>query len=123
MTPDVAIKLGEQLLKEQGLVGWRVCCDADATETCNYYASLGEPGADVVAHCDSSRKIIYLLPSYVRCPNHDGPTLLPDPADDIRNTILHEIVHALQPRGSEAHGKEWKAIADRLGIVVERGKK
>jgi len=65
MTPDVAIKLGEQLLKEQGLVGWRVCCDADATETCNYYASLGEPGADVVAHCDSSRKIIYLLPSYV----------------------------------------------------------
>lgn len=34
---------------------------------------------------------------------------------DIRDTILHEIAHALTP-GAQ-HGPEWKAMARRLGCV------
>lgn len=35
--------------------------------------------------------------------------------EDIRETILHEIAHALNNPRSKAHGPEWKAIALSIG--------
>ena len=37
----------------------------------------------------------------------------------VRNTILHEIAHALAPAG-EWHGKEWKRIAQSIGCTGNR---
>jgi predicted SprT family Zn-dependent metalloprotease len=44
-------------------------------------------------------------------------TLLNDEAR-VRETILHEIAHALTP--GDGHGKKWKAACKRLGIAPER---
>lgn len=39
--------------------------------------------------------------------------------DDIINTILHEIAHALVGPG-EGHGPRWQAMAKRIGCTAER---
>lgn len=38
---------------------------------------------------------------------------------EVRDTILHEIAHALAPKGVH-HGPEWKATAARIGARPER---
>jgi len=38
---------------------------------------------------------------------------------EVRDVILHEIAHALAPRG-EHHGEEWKRIARSIGCNGER---
>lgn len=38
---------------------------------------------------------------------------------EVRNTILHEIAHALDPK-SRGHGKKWKQIAKSIGCTGER---
>lgn len=38
----------------------------------------------------------------------------------VRNTILHEIAHALTPRHERCHGKEWKRIAISIGCNGQR---
>jgi SprT protein len=45
-------------------------------------------------------------------------TLLNDKLQ-VKDTILHEIAHALAPRG-ECHGKRWKSIARSIGCSAER---
>lgn len=40
--------------------------------------------------------------------------------DAVRNVVLHEIAHALAPRGASAHGPEWRAIARRIGCTGNR---
>jgi predicted SprT family Zn-dependent metalloprotease len=40
--------------------------------------------------------------------------------DRIRNTILHEIAHALNGPSKAPHGVEWKRIAERIGASPER---
>ena len=44
-----------------------------------------------------------------------------DHEDDgvVIDTILHEIAHALTSPGAQAHGKEWREIARRLGAKPE----
>lgn len=39
--------------------------------------------------------------------------------DRVRNTILHEIAHALAPR-NEGHGLMWKRIAKQIGCNANR---
>lgn len=42
-------------------------------------------------------------------------------AADVRNTILHELAHAVTgPYVREPHGEEWKAAARALGCDAER---
>ncbi len=38
--------------------------------------------------------------------------------DDVRDTVLHEIAHALAGWRSAEHGPKWKGIARRLGARV-----
>jgi len=40
--------------------------------------------------------------------------------DAVRDTVLHEIAHALAGAGAEAHGRLWKGIARQIGARPER---
>jgi predicted SprT family Zn-dependent metalloprotease len=44
-------------------------------------------------------------------------TLLNNP-DEVRETLLHEIAHALTP--GDGHGEKWKAMCRKLGIRAKR---
>lgn len=55
--------------------------------------------------CDQIDKVITVSQHHI-----DEQTL-----DEVRDTILHEIAHALVGRFVKPHGKEWKAMAVRLG--------
>ena len=59
-----------------------------------------------IGRCSCSKHIIYLSKAY---------TLL-NSIDQIKDTILHEIAHALAPI-SENHGTKWKKIAISLGCI------
>lgn len=39
--------------------------------------------------------------------------------DDVRDTILHEIAHALAPRGA-GHGAAWQSVAQSIGCNGRR---
>ena len=39
--------------------------------------------------------------------------------DKVRETILHEIAHALSPRGA-GHGQAWRAVARSIGCQAKR---
>jgi predicted SprT family Zn-dependent metalloprotease len=38
---------------------------------------------------------------------------------EVRDTILHEIAHALAPRGA-GHGPKWRRVAEAIGCVPRR---
>jgi predicted SprT family Zn-dependent metalloprotease len=59
--------------------------------------------------CDFSRKQISLSRHLV----------LLNPEEEVRDTILHEIAHALAPRGS-GHGPAWRALAISIGCNGQR---
>lgn len=40
--------------------------------------------------------------------------------DEVGDTVRHEIAHALVGRGVRAHGKEWKAMAVKVGATPKR---
>lgn len=62
-----------------------------------------------VAHCDYYKKTIrYCVHRLNREDEH------------IRNTILHEIAHALVGPYVKSHGKEWKAKARSIGCTGDR---
>ncbi|MCC7476354.1 MAG: SprT-like domain-containing protein [Pirellulales bacterium] len=54
--------------------------------------------------CNYSRRIISLSRHLVAA----------NPSEKVRETILHEIAHALAPRGA-GHNAEWRAIALSIG--------
>jgi len=109
MTPKEVWTLARQLMNLHGLHDWRFGWDrAKRRAGC----------------CKHSQKLITLSGYYVTR-NTDKP-------DDVKDTILHEIAHALAgPR--KGHGAEWKAICRKIGarpvrcydsekIVMPKGK-
>lgn len=61
--------------------------------------------------CNFTTKTISLSKHLVRDAKHA--------MGDVRNTVLHEIAHALAGHGA-AHGREWKVIALRIGCDGSR---
>lgn len=81
-------------MREHGLEGWSFQFD-------NAKKRLGV--------CNPSRQIIGL----------SAPLARINDLDTVRNTILHEIAHALAPARS-GHGSEWKRICREIGARPER---
>jgi predicted SprT family Zn-dependent metalloprotease len=46
------------------------------------------------------------------------PLTLLNPIDEVRDTILHEIAHALTP--GDGHGSKWKTACRAIGAVPKR---
>jgi len=91
--PDVR-RLGLALLAEHGLDGWRLELDRARRRA---------------GICRYDRKVIGL----------SGPLMRLYGEAEVRETILHEIAHALA--GARAgHGPRWRAIARRIGSTGER---
>jgi predicted SprT family Zn-dependent metalloprotease len=88
-----AQRLAKSLMAEHGLVAWSFKFDR----------AIRRFGS-----CWPSRKAITLSWRL---------TLLNDESQ-VRNTILHEIAHALTP--GDGHGAKWRAACRRLGIEPER---
>ena len=86
---EQARTLARELMDEHGLTDWRVRID-------NTTRRLGV--------CKHSRKTISLSRQYITTGSDQ----------QIRNTILHEIGHALAGPG-EGHGQEWKSIVASIG--------
>jgi predicted SprT family Zn-dependent metalloprotease len=42
-----------------------------------------------------------------------------NPESEVRETILHEIAHAIAPRGA-GHGEKWQAVARSIGCTAAR---
>lgn len=93
MTPSAALTLARSLMAEHGLTGWTVSIDrAKVRGGCCHY---------------STRKIT-LGAAY----------LTKATASQVRNTILHEIAHALA--GFHAgHGPEWRKVARSIGCDAQ----
>ncbi|WP_176770701.1 SprT-like domain-containing protein [Microbacterium sp. 77mftsu3.1] len=81
--------LARELMDEHGLTDWRIRID-------NTTRRLGA--------CDRSRKTILLSRQYITAGS----------AQQTRDTILHEIGHALAGPG-EGHGQNWKSIVASIG--------
>lgn len=87
-------RLGLALIAEHGLVGWRLELDRARRRA---------------GICRYEQKVIGLSAPLMR---------LYDEAE-VRETVLHEIAHALAgPRAQ--HGPKWRAIAHRIGSTGER---
>ena len=59
--------------------------------------------------CQANRKAIQLSRHFAKRCNRD----------EVLDTILHEIAHGLAPGRVKPHGREWRAIAERLGARPE----
>lgn len=94
MDTDQAARLARQLMDEHGLTDWRF-----RLSHARHYFGLAY----------SHRKLITLSASAVEL-NSEAV---------VRNTILHEIAHALAPVDAH-HGTEWKRIAVSIGCTPER---
>lgn len=88
-TPAEILQLARQLLAEHGLADWNV----ELIDSRRYHG-----------RCWKGRKLIQLCRSDV----------FNRKADFVRDTILHEIAHALCPKFG--HCKEWRDIAYRIGV-------
>jgi hypothetical protein len=82
------------LLVKYGLHGWRISLENLRNER------MYGPGADNLGYCDLKNKTIRI----------DGSS-----ACHFRQTLLHEIAHAL--RGVSGHDMKWVEIADKLGCT------
>lgn len=93
MDIDPARILALSLMKRHGLAGWRFAFDhARRRFGC----------------CNFTRRTISL----------SRPLVLLNGEVEVRDTILHEIAHALTPRAG--HGPAWKAMCVRVGAKPER---
>lgn len=93
MDPHVARTLAIELMKQHGLAGWKFRFDhARRRFGC----------------CIAQQKIIGL----------SRPLVLLNPIEQVRDTILHEIAHALTP--GNHHGEKWKAVCRKIGAKPER---
>ncbi|QXV71818.1 hypothetical protein psageK4_164 [Pseudomonas phage psageK4] len=94
------LKAAEQLAKElmaehmSHLVGWRMVFNARLRR------SLGR--------CHYTKRHIELCPKYVAC----------NAVEQVKDTILHEIAHALTP--GHNHDKVWSAMAKKIGADGQR---
>jgi len=91
-----AYMLGNKLLAEHGLLqqGWRF-------DLSNEKQTLGR--------CIHSRKTIIYSVHYLR-----------EPIESIRDTILHEIAHALVGPDVDSHGWKWRAKCVEIGAKPQR---
>jgi predicted metal-dependent hydrolase len=85
--------LARNLMNEHGLEDW-----AFKFDTCK--ASFGS--------CRRYKKLITLSRLNTQLNYEQG----------VRNTILHEIAHALSPK--PGHGKVWKEVCRKIGAKPER---
>src|SRR5690554_5113054 len=85
--------LATQLIQQHGLAGWTFAFDHARRRfgSCNY-----------------TRRQITL----------SRPLTLLNAEAEVRDTILHEIAHALTP--GDGHGDRWKAICRRIGANPSR---
>ena len=89
-----AAQLAQRLMRDHGLAGWTFGFNR---------------GRRTMGLCRYGPKRIELSIHYV----------LRNPEDEVRDTVLHEIAHALA--GSRAgHGPKWKAMCVRLGATPKR---
>lgn len=65
-------------------------------------------GKKVLGYCKYSRRTLYLSAPFAKL---NGEEL-------VRDVILHEIAHALAPRGAH-HGPQWQLVAIRIGARPE----
>jgi predicted SprT family Zn-dependent metalloprotease len=88
-----ATLLAKKLLDEHGLEKWKV-------EICSSNIIFG--------WCDDSKKTIGLSSKFTEL----------NKRKDVKDTILHEIAHALLPKNN-THDNEWKFVAMLLGCSPE----
>lgn len=94
MEPDAALALARRLVREHGLEGWTVRLDAAKTRA---------------GVCRFARREIGLSRPLTRLHSEE----------EVRDTILHEVAHALV--GPEhGHDEVWRATARRIGCSGER---
>lgn len=93
MNLDVAASMARELMDQHGLAHWSFKFDRAARR---------------FGSCQFTRRTITLSWKL---------TLLNDP-DEVRDTVLHEIAHALAP--GDGHGRKWKAACIRVGAKPER---
>jgi predicted SprT family Zn-dependent metalloprotease len=93
MHPADAKTLAWQLIREHGLLGWRFEFDHARRRF----------GA-----CRVQRKQITL----------SRPLVLLNSPEQVRDTLLHEIAHALTP--GDGHGRRWKAKCIEIGAIPRR---
>lgn len=91
MEISTAVMMAENMMADHGLVGWKVAINTRLTAT--------------FGRCFQYRKLIELGSTYVESSSFEH----------VRDTILHEIAHALTDPVHRGHGKEWKAKARELG--------
>lgn len=96
MTLETAQKNTEELIKKHKLDGWKF-------EWLKRVVKFSKAGC-----CNYKTKTIKLSPTFVEL-NSD---------EEIINTILHEIAHALTPK--HHHNKFWKRKAIEIGCTGSR---
>lgn len=95
---QAAVDFTYQTLNEWGLHGWKVTL-------MNQQRVMGQ--------CDSRSKTILLSRMHMGAPGNQ---------DSVRNTILHEVAHALHSQDPQRarhapHGPQWKAWALKVGAT------
>lgn len=94
MDTSTALRMGERLLAEHGLTGWRVELDRAKRRA---------------GQCRYADRVITI----------SGPLTRLHDEGEVRETLLHEVAHALAgPRAG--HGPRWRAVATRIGSTGER---
>lgn len=99
MDYQVAVFMGEDLIKKHlPNMGWKL--------------HMNHRLSAVLGHCNYRKRTICLNPTYVR---HNS-------VENVRDTILHEIAHALTPndRAHGGHGREWREACVRVGAKPNR---
>jgi len=83
-----AAQLARSLMAQHGLAGWRFSFD-------HARRRFGK--------CDYTNKVIML----------SRPLTFLNGIDEVRDTVLHEIAHALCPK--DGHGPRWRATCRKIG--------
>jgi len=88
MSPFLAHQLAKDLLRQHGLTDWKFRFDRARRR---------------FGSCSTARKTITLSRALT----------MMNPDDQVRDTLLHEIAHALTP--GDGHGSRWKAKCVEIG--------
>src|SRR2546421_7680141 len=85
--------LATELMQKHGLAEWRFRFDHAGRR---------------FGSCRTSQKLITL----------SRPLTILNSSDQVRDTILHEIAHALTP--GDGHGERWRAMCQQIGAAAIR---